>query len=143
MPTRVYAVNMGGFDTHADQVGQHANLLGQLDDAVTAFHRDLATDPRGPEVMTMIVSEFGRRLPVNANLGTDHGTCIPVLAVGSRVNGGHYGAAPSLTTLDNQGDPIMTTDFRRVYASVLADWFKTDPEHVLGAKYETLPVVKA
>jgi uncharacterized protein (DUF1501 family) len=133
VPTRVYAVNIGGFDTHADQAGTHAFLLGQLDDAVTAFHRDLATDPRGPEVVTMIVSEFGRRLPVNANLGTDHGTCLPVLAVGPRVNGGHYGAAPSLTTLDNQGDPIMTTDFRRVYATALSRTLGADPVAILGS----------
>jgi uncharacterized protein (DUF1501 family) len=133
VPTRVYAVNLGGFDTHADQAGTHATLLGQVDDAVTAFHRDLAADPRGGDVVTMIVSEFGRRLQTNANLGTDHGTCLPVIAVGPRVNGGHHGAAPSLTSLDNQGDPVMTTDFRRVYSTVLTKTLGADPAAVLGS----------
>jgi uncharacterized protein (DUF1501 family) len=133
VPTRVYAVNQGGFDTHADQAPAHANLLGQIDDAVTAFHTDLAANPRGAEVVTMIVTEFGRRLEVNANAGTDHGTCIPVISVGARVNGGHHGAAPSLTSLDSQGDPIMTTDFRRVYATALSRTLGADPAAILGS----------
>ena len=133
VPARVYTTNMGGFDTHSGQLTTHATLLGQLDTAIKAFHDDLATEPRGAGVVVMVVSEFGRRLQANANAGTDHGTCAPVMVTGRPVLGGFHGAPPSLTNLDPQGDPIMTTDFRSVYATVLAHTLGADPAAILGS----------
>ena len=132
VPARVFMTNQGSYDTHAGQLTTHATLLGQLDAAVAAFHADLAGEPRADGVIVMLISEFGRRLTANANGGTDHGTCAPVIITGRPVNGGFYGAAPSLTTLDAQGDPIFTTDFRSVYATVLARTLRADANAILG-----------
>jgi len=129
---------MGGFDTHENQLDTHQTLLTQLDGAVSAFHTDLATNSGGHRVVTLVVSEFGRRLNSNANGGTDHGTCAPVLALGRPVIGGFYGAAPSLTALDPQGDPIMTTDFSAVYATMLSRVLGADPTTLLGSAQPTL-----
>ena len=83
--------------------------------------------------MTLVVSEFGRRLNANADLGTDHGTSAPVLVLGAPVLGDLYGAQPSLTALDRQGDPITTTDFRSIYSTVLQRTLKTDAAAILGS----------
>jgi uncharacterized protein (DUF1501 family) len=133
VPTRVYATSMGGFDTHEGQLPLHQVLLSQLDAAIGAFHRDLAAGSGGHNVVTMVVSEFGRRLNSNASLGTDHGTCAPVLVYGTPVRPGFYGAPASLTALDPQGDPIMTTDFRSVYATALTKVLAADPAVILGS----------
>jgi uncharacterized protein (DUF1501 family) len=133
VPTRVYMTGLGGFDTHTNQLPTQATLLGQLDAAVSAFHTDMAKETRGAGVVTLVVSEFGRRLNANADAGTDHGTCAPVLVLGAPVLGGFYGAQPSLTALDRQGDPVMTTDFRSVYSTVLSRTLKTDPAAILGS----------
>jgi uncharacterized protein (DUF1501 family) len=132
VPAKVYMTNQGGYDTHAGQLGTHASLLGQLDAAIAAFHQDLATEPRADGVIVMIVSEFGRRLTANANGGTDHGTCLPVILTGRPLTGGAYGTPPDLATLDPQGDPLHTTDFRSVYATVLERTLRADAAAILG-----------
>ena len=40
LPTRVYYVSHGGFDTHQGQEGRHDNLLGQLDAALKSFFKE-------------------------------------------------------------------------------------------------------
>ena len=76
---------------------------------------------RGDDVAVMVFSEFGRRVAENANLGTDHGTAGLAFVAGQKVRGGHYGAMPSLTDLDD-GNMRYTTDFRRVYATMIRSW---------------------
>jgi uncharacterized protein (DUF1501 family) len=45
-----------------------------------------------------------------------------MFAVGNQVKGGHYGKVPSLTQLDAGDNLIHTTDFRRVYATMISGW---------------------
>ncbi|WUM19196.1 DUF1501 domain-containing protein [Williamsia herbipolensis] len=130
--TRVYSVQLGGFDTHADERGTQQKLLGELDAALSGFLADMRTDPRGRDVVVMAYSEFGRRVRANASEGTDHGTAGPVFVAGAPVRGGFYGDEPSLTDLD-VGDLKVTTDFRDVYAELLARGIGTDPTPAVGA----------
>jgi uncharacterized protein (DUF1501 family) len=132
VPTRVYSVNLGGFDTHTEEKATQARLLGQLDAALTRFQTAIGTDPHGVAVTTLVYSEFGRRVAANANNGTDHGTAAPVLVLGSHVKGGFYGDQPSLTNLDD-GDLKATTDFRSVYATVLERVLASEAGPVLGS----------
>ncbi|WP_045875250.1 DUF1501 domain-containing protein [Pseudofrankia sp. DC12] len=132
VPTRVYSVNLGGFDTHTEEKATQARLLGQLDAALTRFQSTVGADPHGAGVTTLVYSEFGRRVAANANNGTDHGTAAPVLVLGSRVRGGFYGDQPSLTSLDD-GDLKATTDFRSIYATLLERVLASDAGPVLGA----------
>ena len=41
LPTRVYYVTLGGFDTHAGQLGRHDTLMTQLANGLGAFWKDL------------------------------------------------------------------------------------------------------
>jgi uncharacterized protein (DUF1501 family) len=132
VPSRVYMVSLGDFDTHADERGAHRSLLGTLDDAVTTFLQRMRSTSAGRNVVVMAYSEFGRRVAANASAGTDHGTSGPVFIAGAHVKGGFYGDEPSLTDLDD-GDLKTTTDFRDIYHELLSKTLHTDPEPVVGA----------
>ncbi|OBK22579.1 hypothetical protein A5634_07325 [Mycobacterium asiaticum] len=132
VPTRVYMVHLGGFDTHADERGTQQRLLQTFDDAITGFLQQMAADPCGRNVVVLAHSEFGRRVAANASQGTDHGTAGPVFVAGVPVTGGFYGEEPSLTDLDN-GDLKYTTDFRDIYHELLVRTLRTDPTPVVGA----------
>ena len=136
-PTQVYAVSLGGFDTHADEKGTQSRLLGELDSAVTGFLADMDKDARGSKVVVAIYSEFGRRVAANASQGTDHGTAGPLLVAGHPVRGGFYGDQPSLTSLD-AGDLEVTTDFRSVYGTLLEQVLDTEAGRVLDGTRPTL-----
>jgi uncharacterized protein (DUF1501 family) len=131
VPTRVYSVSLGGFDTHSDERGTQQRLLTELDSALTRFQARLATSDRGRQVVTTVYSEFGRRVMANASDGTDHGTAGPVLVLGRGVTGGFHGAEPSLTDLDD-GDLRAGLDFRSLYASLLGSVLGAEPGQVLG-----------
>jgi uncharacterized protein (DUF1501 family) len=137
VPTRVYAVQLGGFDTHADERDTQQHLLQTLDEAVTPFLQQLANDRYGKNVVLLAYSEFGRRVRANASHGTDHGTAGPVFVAGAPVKGGFYGEEPSLTDLDN-GDLKPTTDFRDVYYELLSQTLQTDPTPSVGAGRRSL-----
>jgi len=131
VPTRVYAVQLGGFDTHADERATQQRLLQSFDEAVTPFLQQMAGDRYGKNVVLLAYSEFGRRVKANASQGTDHGTAGPVFVAGGPVKGGFYGDEPSLTDLDN-GDLKATTDFRDVYYELLSQTLQTDPTPSVG-----------
>ncbi|PXW99132.1 DUF1501 domain-containing protein [Mycolicibacterium moriokaense] len=131
VPTRVYAVSLGGFDTHANERKTQQTLLRTVDDAVTPFLQELRMDKHGKDVVVVLYTEFGRRVSANASQGTDHGAAGPVLIAGVPVKGGFYGDEPSLTDLDN-GDLKGTTDFRDIYHELLSKTLKTDPGPSVG-----------
>lgn len=139
LPTRVYYVSLGGFDTHSTQGAAHANLLAELADSVRAFLNDMAQRGHGERVLVMSFSEFGRRVAENASQGTDHGAAAPLFLAGP-VKPGLVGQHPSLTDLDD-GDPKFHTDFRRVYATVLDRWLGCPSRDVLGDTFEPLDVL--
>jgi uncharacterized protein (DUF1501 family) len=138
--TRVYYVAHTGYDTHGTQLQQHAELLATLSQALAAFLNDLRAARLEERVLVMAFSEFGRRVAENASAGTDHGTAGPVFLAGKAVHAGVHGSLPDLTKLEN-GDPRMTTDFRRVYATVLKDWLGVAPEKTLGGTFAPLPAI--
>lgn len=138
--TRVYYLELDGFDTHANQAAAHASLLTELSGALSAFSQDLDKHGHGKRVLTMTFSEFGRRVRENASQGTDHGAAAPMFLAGGRVKPGLLGKAPSLTDLDNEGDLKFTTDFRSVYAGVLEQWLGVASASVLGPGFAPLAV---
>ncbi|HJT45039.1 MAG TPA: DUF1501 domain-containing protein [Chthoniobacterales bacterium] len=140
LPTRVYYASQGGFDTHAGQINTHERLMGEFNDAVSAFVADLKQQGNFGRVLLMTFSEFGRRVQENANGGTDHGAAAPMFALGGAVKSGLFGKYPSLTELD-RGDLKFNTDFRSVYGTVLDNWLKAPSQVVLGRKFPALPIV--
>jgi uncharacterized protein (DUF1501 family) len=144
LATRVYYVQLGGFDTHSGQGGgngRQANLLKQFSDAVKAFYTELKAQGNDGRVMTMSFSEFGRRVGQNASQGTDHGTAAPMFLFGPMVRQGVIGDHPSLRELD-EGDLKFKIDFRSVYAGILESWMKADSKVILEGMHKAVQVLK-
>jgi len=125
------------FDTHVQQNEQHGRLLSYASDAITGFMKDMDRIGRAKDVTMLVFSEFGRRVAENTSLGTDHGTANHMYVIGKPVKGGHYGEPPSLTNLDADGNLKFTTDFRRVYASVIEGWLQHDSKVLLGGDFKS------
>ena len=152
--TPVYVVNLGGFDTHANQVvngepekGKHADLLKELSEAIYAFQFEMFLQKKEDDVLGMVYSEFGRRIASNKSNGTDHGAAYPMMLFGSRVNSVVYGKNPEISeNTDNKQNLHMEFDFRSVYASVLKHWFELETQQIsdiLLKDFEFLPILKS
>lgn len=142
MPTRVYYVSHGGFDTHNQQINSHDRLLGQLDSALKSFFADLKQQGNDKRVVLMTFSEFGRRVTENGSAGTDHGKASCLFLAGPAVKGGVHCPHPSLTDLA-EGDLKHSVDFRSVYGSLLTEWLKTpNLKPILGADYPNLGLIE-
>src|SRR5262245_22759090 len=139
--TRVYYARHGGYDTHAAQAGTHFRLLGELSGALKAMLDDLTASKSAERVCVLVFSEFGRTVAENGSAGTDHGTAGPVFLAGPGAKGGLVGEMPSLMELDKKhGDLTVTTDFRRVYATLLEDWLGVPSKPAIGGDFERLPL---
>lgn len=152
LKTKIYIVDLGGFDTHANQViqgdptiGEHADLLSYLSEAISLFQQDMEQQGLSERVLGMTFSEFGRRIKSNDSLGTDHGTAAPLIVFGGCANLQIMGDNPDIAeeVAHNEGVP-MQFDFRDVYGSVLLDWFKVEEETVkalIHEDFQYLPVL--
>ncbi|MES2882274.1 MAG: DUF1501 domain-containing protein, partial [Bacteroidota bacterium] len=152
LKTRIYMVSVGGFDTHAVQAvatdtttGTHANLLGNVSNAIKAFMDDVKFLGVEDRVLGMTFSEFGRRIKSNASGGTDHGAAAPLFLFGKHVQRGVYGCNPAIPAAATVNDNIpFQYDFRSVYASVLENWFcmkQTDLQMVMMTNYQQLNII--
>jgi uncharacterized protein (DUF1501 family) len=142
LPTRIFYVSQGGYDTHTNQINAQERLLKDLGDSVSAFVEDMKGQGNLPRVLLMTFSEFGRRVAENANGGTDHGAAAPMFVIGEKVKAGLQGQYPSLAPGDLfQGDLKFNVDFRCVYAAVLETWLKTPSAPVLGRRFAPLQIV--
>jgi len=139
LPARLYYTSYANnaFDTHVVQNDLHGRLLTYTSDAISGFLQDMERIGRADDVTVMIFSEFGRRVPENTSLGTDHGAANVMFVAGKKVGGGHYGDLPSLTKLDAGDNLVFTTDFRRVYATMAEGWLgqKATPD-LLGGRFK-------
>jgi uncharacterized protein (DUF1501 family) len=147
---RFFHVRVNGFDTHSRQGSVdpsfgHAKLLGQLSRSLSGFQRDLDAMDVSGQVLTLVYSEFGRRVAQNAtgrDAGCDHGAAGGMLLLGDPVAGGVYGGMPRLDALDANGNLAVSTDFRSVYASVIDDWLGASHATLLpGAPFAKLPLL--
>lgn len=131
---RFFQLTNGGYDTHSNQGGanvdgQHYDLHREVGDSLKVFYDDLADMGLADKVLTLVWSEFSRRIPQNQS-GTDHGSQGPMFVIGEAVNGGIYGNHPNLAALDEQENTVYSqvpglfrsTDFRDVYGTILKHW---------------------
>ncbi|MEE9407319.1 MAG: DUF1501 domain-containing protein [Polaribacter sp.] len=153
LKTKVYVVQIGGFDNHNDQVvdgdtktGKHAGLLKELSTAMTAFQDDLQLLNVEEKVIGMTYSEFGRRIRSNDALGTDHGNAAPLFLFGTCVKDQILGDAPEIDTAVDINEGVqMQFDFRNIYSTILTDWLgatKPDATTVLFNDFDALPIFK-
>ena len=139
--TKVFVARIGGFDTHASQVesydptmGKHAALLYHLSESVKAFQDDLKALSLDHRVLTVTMSEFGRRAASNGSYGTDHGTTAPMFVFGTGVNPGVIGTNPDLNNLRHNNLPEQN-DYRQVYGAILQDWLEASDEALAVTRF--------
>jgi uncharacterized protein (DUF1501 family) len=134
LQTKVYLVKIGGFDTHNLQVassttahlGTHANLMTEVSQAVSSFITDLNNQTLGNDVLAVTFSEFGRKAKENGGLGTDHGEIAPMFVFGNSITPGISGTNINLSEAvlsNNYQVQTVQHDYRRVYSTILQDWF--------------------
>ena len=134
--TRIFYCDYGSFDSHANQLGMHANLWTDVNRAVGDFFADLREHDAADNVIMLLFSEFGRRVMDNGS-GTDHGSAGVAFAIGDQVKGGQYGEYPSTRPEDlEQGDLVPSLDFRGYYSTVLEDWLGLDAKPIVKGTFE-------
>jgi uncharacterized protein (DUF1501 family) len=124
---RVAVLDVGGWDTHANQGGAQGALalrLRGLDAGLELLKAELGEHWQSTSVL--VVTEFGRTVAANGTRGTDHGTAGCAFLVGGAVAGGRVlGRWPGLAQRDlHEGrDLRATTDLRALCKSVLHERF--------------------
>jgi len=127
----VACLDLGGWDTHFFQgstSGLQADLIHQLAGGLAAFDKDLGAQRE--RVVTLVMTEFGRRTYENSSLGTDHGRGFALFALGGSINGGKVhgqwpGLAEESSSQTDSLNPVgpsglkVLIDYRSVLAEVL------------------------
>ena len=126
---RLAALELGGWDTHANQADRLAGPLRQLNAGLVALREGLGA--AWGQSVVLVMTEFGRTVRVNGTRGTDHGTGSVAFVLGGRVAGGRVrGDWPGLADgqLFEGRDLAPTTDLRSVSKGVLAEHLGLRPE---------------
>jgi len=143
VPAKLYYTSFrdNAFDTHVHQPNLHKRLLTYASDAIRGFMNDLDRMGKSQDVVLLVMTEFGRRVPENTSLGTDHGSAGPMFIIGDSVKGGHYGEIPDLVNGLDDGDNLKyTTDFRSVYATLIDKWLQVDSKSILRKNFQTFDI---
>jgi uncharacterized protein (DUF1501 family) len=143
-PTKLYYVPLRNslFDTHVNQAAPHDRQLEYCSDAIAGFFDEMRRIGRADDVVMYVHSEFGRRVPENTSLGTDHGTAQVNFIIGAAVKGGLYGTPPRLGNLVLGDNLETTTDFRQVYATLIDTWLGADATKVLGQPFPAIDMFR-
>jgi uncharacterized protein (DUF1501 family) len=137
---QLFFAQLGGFDTHGEQLDAHAALLAELGAAIACFDAAMVNLGLSDAVTAFTQSDFGRTFAPNNSRGTDHAWGNQHLVIGGAVNGGTtYGRYPTLELggpddvgVDDwelQGRWIPTTSVSQ-YAATLLNWFGADAAQV-------------
>ena len=136
-----------GWDFHDSQQSRQASNLSGLSTTLAAFQADLEARGLADRVITLVWSEFGRRVEDNSSGGggTDHGAGGLALVMGTQAKGGIAGAFPGIadSDLDAWGNLKVPTDYRQIYTNLLGSWMGTDPADVIpnAASFTPLDLV--
>jgi uncharacterized protein (DUF1501 family) len=136
---QIFFCQLGGFDTHQNQVANQSSLLAQVSQAIGAFHDATVELGMDRQITTFTLSDFGRTLQpagTGANVvGSDHAWGNHHFVVGGAVRGGDFYGVPGPngtvfpvlqlsgpSDTDNRGRWIPTASVEQ-YAATLASWY--------------------
>lgn len=125
---RISMIELGGWDTHANQRGAFARNARQLDALLGAYREGMG--PAWSDTLVLVVTEFGRTVRFNGTQGSDHGTGSAALLMGGAVKGGRIVADwPGLGESDlYQGRDLRpTVALESVMAGAIAEHMRLDP----------------
>ncbi len=126
MKRQIFFVALGGWDTHGNQLTDHARNLKLLNDALDSFYKTTVELGVADTVTTFTASEFGRSYSINGD-GTDHAWAGHNLIMGGAVQGGQIHGDPIDLTINGPDDVEDTGRFIPKYGvdqygATLAKW---------------------
>ena len=129
---RIAMIELGGWDTHANQRGAFARPSRNLDALLGAYAKSMGA--AWDNTLVMVATEFGRTARYNGTNGTDHGTASATLLMGGAVRGQRVlgdwpGLAPS--QLYQERDLRPTTALESVLAGAVSEHFALDPARAM------------
>jgi uncharacterized protein (DUF1501 family) len=130
---RIGMIELGGWDTHANQRGAFARSARQLDALLAAYKAGMGAG--WADTMVVVATEFGRTARLNGTGGTDHGTASAALVMGGAVRGGRVVADwPGLTDrqLYEGRDLAPTIALESVLAGAVAEHLLIDPVRAMA-----------
>jgi uncharacterized protein (DUF1501 family) len=138
---QVATVDVGGWDTHTDEAWDFDRQLGETAKSLAAFMTDLGA-ARRKRVSVVVMTEFGRRVAMNASGGTDHGHGGVTWLLGGGIVGGVHGRWAKLSTAtlpdgdvpgwNNPFDILGELAATRLRAGGLSHVFPGHRVHALG-----------
>ena len=114
-PPTFIQMELGGFDTHQNQITRQNKLLKELSENIYFLKNGVEKLNKNIELNIVVTSEFGRRLKENGTNGTDHGSASVAFLVGDAFNKQFLGKYPDLNNLDNRGDLIPNISPSNLY----------------------------
>ncbi len=140
--TKIFMVDMDGYDTHDQQAISHQHLMEDLAESISALYNDLSLSGLANKVLTITTSEFGRNIRENGSRGTDHGNAGSMLLFGEGLtSGGYYGTPLNLSSVDLDNHDVAVPfqlDYRDVYYTILKNWLCVDAsllQLLMGGSY--------
>lgn len=130
-------------DCHWNQLQHHGGALKRLADGLAALRAGLVEIGRWDETLVATYDEFGRSPKENEDRGTHHGLGTTHFVMGGRVKGGLYGEAPPIQDLHPIGGPAPVIDTRRLWTTVVRDWWGADTARVFPRRHAPLDLLRS
>lgn len=128
---RIAAIELDGWDTHANQRGRLQRGFSALDSMIGAIRSGLGSI--WADTLIIVATEFGRTVAPNGTAGTDHGTASAAMMLGGAVRGGRVVADwPGLRPSDlyEGRDLRATVSIDQLFTAALSEHFSLDPVEV-------------
>lgn len=137
--TRIVALSLAGWDTHAGQVSAIRRPLARLERLILSLRAELG--PLWSRTAVLAMTEFGRTVRENGSGGTDHGTGGAMVTAGGAIRGGRIlGRWPGLGESDLYAgrDLMPTGDVRAVAAWAMRGMYGLDRATLEGKVFPGL-----